>query len=123
MSGRDLILGWGGKEYRLPATKFFAVAEEVEDFFTVADLATMRTSLKLRKLSRAYGTMLRAAGANFVTDQAVFTELSKQMQRQEEAVAITAMMALSELLLEGAPDDLLNTSNDEGEAKQPEDFI
>ena len=68
----DITLTWDGTEYRIPHNKIMPVIAQVEDVITLGELveAHDHNKIKFSRLSIAYATMLRAAGAE-VTDHEV----------------------------------------------------
>lgn len=73
MNFNTLHLSWGGKEYHIPADQVMKAIARVEETVTFGELAEMLSTgrLKFAKISQAYATFLRYAGA-MVTDEEVF---------------------------------------------------
>lgn len=68
-----ITLGWDGKTYTVPARNVLEAIARIEEHITLTDLLRSRGgSIPLAKLSRAYASVLRAAGATDITDEAVY---------------------------------------------------
>lgn len=93
---------WRGKNYTIPATSAFEIGEKIEDIATLADVASWGNRPKMFKLARCYGEMLRFAGCK-VADATVLEAITP-VAGQEQDAAATAIKALVDLLLTGAPE-------------------
>lgn len=113
---KAIKLEWHGKSYTIAANEAFAVGEAVEDIITIGEIGELASRPKFRKISRVYGVMLRHAGAR-VTDEEVFSDMMGQVkgagQDGKELLVASAMAALVEILMDGAPE-----GDDDGEKKQ-----
>jgi hypothetical protein len=63
-------LSWGGIEYSIPANRMMRAIAKVEEVITLQQLGNP-DAVPMAKISMAYGTLLRYAGAP-VTDEAVY---------------------------------------------------
>ena len=89
---RDLVLTWAGVEYSIPERRIFALGEAVEDVVTLTDIQGWHTRPQFRRMSRAYGTMLRFAGAR-VSDEEVFDAVvGPKAQADVASQAIVALL-------------------------------
>ena len=109
MGGRIITISWKGEDYTLNEDEAFLAASEVEEVITVGELVTMLQSLasiKFARLARAYGALLREAGAN-VTDREIHDEFKKALSggkaAEKLALARTALLTLTGILMDGAP--------------------
>lgn len=108
----NIRLSFRGEEYVIPDKDAFAAGEAVEEIVTLAEIAQWGKKPKFRKLARCFGELLRFAGCK-VSDAEVFTEIMGQVKRydgNEDVVAVQALNALVEILMDGAPE------GDEGES-------
>lgn len=66
-------LTWEGKSYEIPPDKVMGAIAVVEEVVTLQDLVTyaQKNSHPMSKMARAYGELLRYAGAK-VTDEEVY---------------------------------------------------
>lgn len=95
---RDIAFEYGGREYRIPATRAFAVGEQVEDIATIAEVASWAKKPRFHKIARCYGAMLRFAGAS-VSDEEIHRDiLSGALAGNTEKLAL-AGQAINALLL------------------------
>jgi hypothetical protein len=69
----DIKLEWAGKAYTVPANRVLGAIARIEEVVTIKDLAhcAATQSLPVAKLSMAYGSLLRYAGAE-VTDEEIY---------------------------------------------------
>lgn len=101
---RAVVMSWRGKEYTIPATRAFEIGDQIEDIVTLAEISQWAAKPKMFKLARAYGAMLRFAGAR-AADADVFTDImAAKADADGNLVAAQAIGALAELLTGGAPE-------------------
>lgn len=69
----DFKIKWMGVEYKIPSTNMFAAINAVEEVITFSEVtrAASTGNVKMSQLSRAFGALLRIAGAD-VTDEQVY---------------------------------------------------
>lgn len=93
----DIEFEWEGVPYTLAGdSKIMKVLAAVEDHITISELITQQQSgnVPLAKLSAAYATMLRFAGAR-VSDAEVYRGMWQGMADSSSiATAITALLAI-----------------------------
>lgn len=120
-----IVLSWKGVDYTIPASKAFAVGEQVEDVMSMADIAAMGVQPKFFKIARAFAVMLRFAGCK-VSDEEVHREITASLFRAaqggaadaEKVFAAEALRQLSEVLTMGMADAIGDA--DQGEARAQE---
>lgn len=69
----DIHLNWQGRDYVIPANKVMGAIARIEDVITLTEIyeASQQRSVKFSRVSSAYATVLRFAGAT-VTDEEVY---------------------------------------------------
>lgn len=106
-------MNWQGKAYVIPAHRAFELGAQVEDIVTLGEIGTWGARVPFFKVARAYGTMLRFAGAK-VTDGEVHAEIMANLEAAGKArlagdadpaeiAGMIAMQALVACLMGGAP--------------------
>lgn len=89
---QTIELFWDGEPYVIPPERVLGAVAEIEEIVTLPDLLTMLGGkMTMAKLSRAYGVLLRYAGAK-LTDDEVYGGLVKRGETFEQMQ--TACMAL-----------------------------
>jgi hypothetical protein len=70
---KKVELTWGGQEFEIPPEKVMGAIAVVEEIVTLQDLVgyAQKNSHPMSKMARAYGELLRYAGAK-VTDEEVY---------------------------------------------------
>lgn len=106
---KSITLEWRGTEYFIGESDAFAVGEQVEEVVSLTELANMGHRPKFFKLARAYGVMLRFAGAPNVKDAEIHSEMMAaikggQTEKVQELIA-GAVAPLLHILMDGAPTD------------------
>jgi hypothetical protein len=96
---RAVEMKWRGKAYTIPANKAFDAGEQVEDVVTLGEISSWGANIKTRKLSKAYGVLLRYAGAK-VADVTVLEEITSTGSGLADAGQ--AVKALVDVILSGA---------------------
>ncbi len=115
-------MNWRGEAYVIPAHKAFEVGAAVEEIVTLGEIGTWGNRVPFFKVAKAYGTMLRFAGAK-VTDGEIHAEIMGNLEAAGKArvsgdadpaelAGIAAMNALVACLMGGAPAS-------DGEAEAP----
>ena len=105
---KKITIDWKGKSYIITESEAFAVGEQVEEIVTLSELPALAANPRFRKIARVYGVMLRHAGAK-ATDEEVFAEMMGQIKAGGDSgghlVVASALSALVEILMDGAPMD------------------
>lgn len=94
----DIVLEWEGREYRLPANRMLGAIASIEEVITLPELvqSSERGGPPLNKIAKAFGAVLRYAGAR-VSDDEVY--LGMFSNPQAAFSANHAVMALLQILL------------------------
>lgn len=110
---RNITLSFNGETFVIPETRAFEAGAAVEEVVTLAEMAQWGASPKFFKLARAYGALLRFAGAR-VSDTEVKAEIDASIMRAVETgvnaddatgmFAVSAMSQLQAVLFTDAPD-------------------
>lgn len=112
---RELTLTFRGAEYRVPASKAFALADAIEDVATLQDIVAMLSNPKFAKFARVLGVALRFAGAR-ATDQEVYGEIMAQVRSAKDTGAAPVFPAevasIMAMLMDEAPDSLKGAGDD-----------
>ncbi len=105
---QEITLVWAGREYRIPPDQVMPAIAIVEDHVLLGDVvqAARRGAVPLAKLSRAFGAVLRFAGAR-VSDDEVYAGMFKRGSQRDAAEAavntlLTMMIPPEQLLAAGA---------------------
>lgn len=105
---KAIRLTFKDQEYLIPADRAFRAGAAVEDVVSLAEIASWGARPRFFKISEAYGTLLRFAGAD-VTDEEVHSEMMDGLSRAasagvaQEIPAAMAINALMACLMGGAP--------------------
>jgi len=92
MSGsvfEDVTIKWGEEEYTIKASDIMGVICRIENHITFLDLQS--SNPKLINMARAYGEVLRSAGAE-ITDEVVYSEMFKDSTMGQIQNAINGLM-------------------------------
>jgi len=110
---KSITLQFRGATYTVPAEKAFALGAEVEEVVTFAELASWGNQPRFFKIARAFGVMLRFAGAK-VSDAEVKAEIDASILKAQadggsedalrELFAMQAVEQLQAVLFDGAPE-------------------
>lgn len=121
----DYKMGWGDKEYVIPARQIMGAIAKVEQIVTLSELQVyfMRNAAPLSLLAQAYGAVLRYAGAK-VEDADVYAGMfgSGNGDGAEAAATVkTCLFGLLELMVPPAARGNLMKARqaDAPEAQQP----
>lgn len=106
-------MNWRGEAYVIPAHRAFELGAEVEQIVTLGEIGNWGNKVPFYKVARAYGTMLRFAGAK-VTDAEVHSEIMGNLEAAgkarvagdpdpKEIAGMVAVQALVACLMGGAP--------------------
>jgi len=93
----DVVLGWKGEEFTVPANRMLMLVCKVEDALSGDDGEQALTVLMRRqgpphaRLAQAYGAALRFAGAD-VTDDDVYLSLQSELSKGG-AAGVSAMQS------------------------------
>lgn len=94
----DIKLEWKGQEYIIESNKVMGAIARIEEVVTLYELFTMvseKGSPRISAIARAYGTLLRYAGAKDEDDDSVYAALligKDPKNRTIEAVRTLLMM-------------------------------
>jgi hypothetical protein len=90
----EVTIAWNGREYKIPPTQVMQAIARVEDIISLAQMAKAQLSgdIPFVKLSRAFATLLRCAGAAVEDD-----EIYAALFASPEAVASNSLTAISTL--------------------------
>jgi len=89
-------LHWAGQDYSLPADEVLRTIADVEEILTLGELyvfQAQRKTVPLAKLSLAYATVLRHAGARVSGDD-IFAGLFRDGDLQAKALQAIAVLQL-----------------------------
>lgn len=110
----NLILKFRGKTYVVPETRAFELGAEVEEVVTLSEIASWGNNPRFFKIARAFGVMLRFAGAR-VSDTEVKDEIDASVagavaagaaqMAAKELFAAVAVQQLAAILFKGAPEE------------------
>jgi len=94
----DIKIGWAGKEYTIPARKALGAIAQIEEVVTFAELLRYAQAgqMPLAKISKAYATVLRYAGAD-VSEEDVYLGMFADDSSQQ--MAFIAMQGLMEMMI------------------------
>lgn len=105
----DVKIGWKDKDYVIPAKQVLGAIARIEECITLPELAAFakRGTAPLVRLSQAYGSVLRYAGAD-VSDEEVYEGIFASGDQQTAIVLsvqhlIEMMVPPSERLKAAAP--------------------
>lgn len=98
----DIRIAYKGAEYVIPESRAFEIGEMVEDIAPLAEVLSWSKKPRFFKMARCLGAMLRFAGAN-VTDREVHTELMAQFLSKDAHATMSAVFALTNVLMDGVP--------------------
>lgn len=113
---KDVSIAWDGVTYTIPAKRVLTCVAMVEDVLTLDELFKFigaRNTVPFAKLARAFGIMLRYAGAK-MTDDEIFAGMLDGMSQEEKQQA--AMHGVQTLLMMMLPPKHLQML-EEGDAK------
>lgn len=108
----SITLSFKGQTYTIPESRAFEAGAAVEEVVTLAEMSQWGNAPKFFKLARAFGALLRFAGAR-VSDTEVKAEIDASIMRAVEAgvdqgaanelFAVQAMAQLQAVLFTDAP--------------------
>lgn len=87
----EVGLSFGGVEYVVKSDRVMGLIEVIEDIITIEEM--MRDGIKRAKLSRAYASALRYAGAN-VTHEQVYESLFGDEKITATSAAVMGLLSL-----------------------------
>ena len=108
----DIEFRWKGTSYTLRADKVLRAIASIEEVITLHELSTYqnRGTIPAGKISMAYGTLLRMAGAR-VKDEEVYSSIIQDASSDQ---MLETTMLLMRMML--PPDSLTNGAEGEGKA-------
>jgi hypothetical protein len=120
---QDYEIGWDGKSYVIPSDRLLPVIAAIEEDITVPQLLMMTVvrRMPVARISRAYGTILRAAGVKgsdggaLITDAEVYAGMFDGEGVLEKAAL--AVQGLMSLII--PPDDMQSDLAAQGGAAAP----
>jgi hypothetical protein len=95
---QDVVLGWDGANYTIPAERVLGAIAEIEQVITLSEIAAYneRGTAPMAKLAQAFGAALRYAGAKVANDE-VYAGLLRGGDSQ--GVAVKSVTALLQMML------------------------
>lgn len=95
----DVKIRWEDKEYVIPSNRVMGAIALIEEHVTLRELGEgLHTkSVPLVKLSRAYGSVLRYAGAKDITDEFIYGALFKK--GIADGAAVNSIMGLLAMMI------------------------
>ena len=92
---QDIVLVWREVEYRIEAREVLPLIAKVEEILTLGEIyeSSQKGTLPLAKLSMAYGTVLRYAGAK-VTNEEVYSGMFLPGDKKAAFVAVNALLTM-----------------------------
>jgi hypothetical protein len=93
---QDYKIEWNGTTHTIPSNQLLPVIAAVEEIITLQELFTTAAELRLPlvRLSRAFGVILRAAGAD-VSDETVYLEMFSEGDLQDKMLdAVNGLLGL-----------------------------
>ena len=92
---QSITLGWNAQEFIVPSDKVLGAIGVVEDVVTFPELIAMMSGKpNMSRLARAYGAVLRYAGAR-ITDEEIYDGLFKPGEVHHQiATAINTLLAM-----------------------------
>lgn len=97
---QPVILEWKGKQCVIPADGLLRCIAEIEDVFTLGELATVRGNgrLPLAKISEAFAIALKHGGAA-VSAEDVYAEMFAGGGKALRRVSMSAIIMLQKLMI------------------------
>ena len=94
----EVVLGWDGADYVIPAERVLGAIATVEQVITLSEIAAyhQRGTAPMAKLAQAFGCVLRYAGAK-VGDDEVYAGMLRGGDSQ--AVAVSSVTTLLQMML------------------------
>jgi hypothetical protein len=90
----NTVISWSGSDYTIKSNQVLQAIAQIEEIISISDLFDSKP--KLAKISMAFGSVLRYAGAK-VLDDDVYSALVRS--NDETVTAVTAINALLTLML------------------------
>lgn len=85
----DVTIKWGEQEYKIPSNKIMEVICTIENHITFLDLQSKNP--KMINMARAYGEVLRFAGAD-VTDDEIYSDMFRDATLGQIQNAVSGLM-------------------------------
>jgi len=102
----SIQLEWKGEKFVIADNEAFEVGEVIEEIVTLSELAEMSSKPKFRKLAKCFAAMINFAGGKVSPDtihKEMMSEIKKGGDETKNLIAISAINALIEILMDGAP--------------------
>jgi hypothetical protein len=100
----DFKMSWDGVDYSIPKDRILGAIEIVEDVVTISQIHSMLAdpeTIKFRKVARAFGELLRYAGAK-ITDEQVYEGLFSRDKEKTSSVMVSLFLLLKLMIPESA---------------------
>lgn len=113
----DITLAWEGEEYTIPSDRVLGAIARIEEHVTLTELhkdALARGTVRMSRLSMAYASVLRYAGAK-VKDEDVYAAMFMDGGDANQR-AMEAMHGLMAMMI---PPSVLDESNKGGSQASP----
>lgn len=89
---QPVMLSWKGDDFEVPADRVMMLIAQVEDIVTLPELLNPR-GRPLAKISMAYGTALRFAGAK-VRDDEIYASMFKEGSSEAASAAVNGLLSM-----------------------------
>jgi hypothetical protein len=118
---KQISVDWAGKTYTVKEDQAFALAEEIEDIITLAELGDMGEKPKFIKLSRCYAAVVNFAGG-YADPKEVHSEIMASIKGEGPAGKADMLANLAggliDMLMDGAPEPTGDGDNEDDEKKR-----
>ena len=118
---KQISIQWGGENYTIPEKHVFELGERIEDIVSLSDLSKLAESPNFRRIARCYAEMINFAGGH-VTAQEVHSAMMDQLKGASDddrlTVITSAISTLLEILMDGAPEELVEGDTSTGKKDQ-----
>lgn len=107
---KQISINWAGEEYIIPEKHVFELGERIEDIISLSELSKLAESPNFRRIARCYAEMINFAGGH-VTAQEIHSAMMAQLKGASDddrmTVITAAVSTLLEILMDGAPEELM----------------
>ena len=103
---KTVEIKWNDETYKITEKDSFEIGEILEEIIPLTEIGQMQAHPRFHKLARCYAEMINFAGGH-VTASEVHKSMMEQMKDDDSAavvIATSAISALIEILMDGAPD-------------------
>ncbi|MBX9758704.1 MAG: hypothetical protein K2Y29_07985 [Beijerinckiaceae bacterium] len=100
----DFKMSWDGVDYSIPKDRILGAIDAVEDVVTISQIHTMLADpekIRFRKVARAFGELLRYAGAK-ISDEAIYEGMFSQDKDKTSSVMVSLFLLLKLMIPESA---------------------